>query len=419
MRILHVTHQYPPAIGGSEKYVADLSEELVTRGHQVDVFTSRSLDYNTWKSELPARERANGVEVYRFRSIRRTRLVWAVLRWSLGRYWATGARGYETLILFGGGPLCPGMFRRILAEGRGYDVIHLNCLVYSHVWYGYWAARRRGVPVVLTPHTHIGQKATYALGYQLRALHGCDHVIADTEGEREFLLALGLDPLRVTTVGVGLRPAAYPERDKGACRARLGLPADAFVVLFLGRQVEYKGLGTALDAIVRLRSDNPQIRYLVVGPDTEYSRRLLAQCADRSMVVSLGKVPDDVRLDALSSCDCLVLPSAGEAFGIAFLEAWIMGKPVIGPRMPAITSLVSEGRDGWLVPVGNPVAIAGALQRWIDDPALVRQMGENGRRKVLERYTCARAAESAEAVYLRTLGTHDRAQAAGSRPLDA
>jgi glycosyltransferase involved in cell wall biosynthesis len=220
-------------------------------------------------------------------------------------------------------------------------------------------------------------------------------------------------------VGVGLRPEAYPARDKGLCRARLGLPPDAFVVLFLGRQVEYKGLGTALSAIVSLRREHPQILYLVVGPDTEYSSRLFAQSADRSVVVSLGMVPDDTRLDALGACDCLVLPSGGEAFGIAFLEAWIMGKPVIGPQMPAVTSLISEGHDGWLVPIGDPVAIANALRRWVRDPALARQMGDNGRRKVLERYTCARVAESVEAAYLRALSTHGRAQAAGKSPLDA
>ena len=56
MRMLYVTHQYPPAIGGSEKYVGDLSQELAARGHQVDVFTSRSRDYHTWKNELGPRE---------------------------------------------------------------------------------------------------------------------------------------------------------------------------------------------------------------------------------------------------------------------------------------------------------------------------------------------------------------------------
>jgi glycosyltransferase involved in cell wall biosynthesis len=403
MRVLHVTHQYPPAIGGSEKYIADLSEELVARGHQVDVFTSRSLDYRTWKNELGPRERANGVDVYRFRSMRRTEFVWRVLHWSQWKYWPTRARRYEPLILFGGGPLCPGMFATMLFRLPRYDLVHLNCLVYGHVAYGYWAARCRGVPVVVTPHAHVGQEYTYGVGYQLDVLRGSDHVVADTEGEREFLIELGLDPRRVTTAGTGLRPELYPLRDVAACRRRLGLPEDAFVMLFLGRQVEYKGLGTALEAFLRLKPEWPALHFLVVGPETEFSRQLFAPYHDLPGLTNLGAVPDDVRLDALNACDCLVLPSAGEAFGIVFLEAWIMGKPVIGPLTPAVSTLVRDGRDGSLVPLGDPAAIATALRAWLDAPGLAREMGARGRARVLQQYTQARVTDVLEDVYRQTL----------------
>ena len=403
MRVLHVTHQYPPAIGGSEKYIADLSEELGRRGHQVDVFTSRSLDYHTWKGELRPRECTNGVNVYRFRSMRRTGFVWRVLHWSLGRYWHSRSRRYEPFILFGGGPLCPGMFAALLARLPRYDLVHLNCLVYSHVAYGYLAARWRDVPVVVTPHLHINQEATYGIGYQLDVLRGSDHVIAVTEGERGFLLGLGLDPWRVTSAGNGIQLASYAVRDRMACRQRLGLPEDAFVMLFLGRQVKYKGLATALKAFLVLQKQYPHLHFLVVGPETDYSRRLFAGYGRLPGVMNLGAVSDDVRLDALNACDCLVLPSEGEAFGIVFLEAWIVGKPVIGPRTPAISTVIRDGVDGWLVPLDDPVAIATGLKRWIGSPGLARQMGENGRQRVLKRYTQSHIADVVEGVYLQTL----------------
>lgn len=410
MHVLHVTHQYPPAIGGSERYIADLSEELAARGHQVDVFTSRSLDYHTWKSELGPYEHVNGVNVYRFRSMRRTWFVWRVLRWSLGHYWKTHSRWAEPFILFGGGPLCPGMFASLLSRLPRYDLVHLNCLVYSHVIYGYLAARWRNVPVVVTPHAHIGQEATYGVGFQLDVLRGSDHVVADTEGERDFMLRLGLDPWRVTTAGSGLLPELYPTRDALACRRRLALPENAFVVLFLGRQVEYKGLGTVLRACLALQKHYPHLVLLVVGPETDYSRQLFARHAGLPGVINLGAVSDDVRLDALNACDCLVLPSAGEAFGIVFLEAWIVGKPVIGPHTAAVATLIRNGQDGWLVPLNDPGAIVTALKRWMDSPALARQMGEAGRRRVLYRYTRARIADVVEGVYLQTLRARRRAQ---------
>ena len=403
MRVLHVTHQYPPAIGGSEKYIADLSEALEARGHTVDVFTSRSLDYRTWKTELPPHEERNGVDIRRFRSMRRTGVVWDILDWALRKYWSTGSALYEPFIMLGGGPICPGMFTAILARASAYDLVHLNCLVYGHAAYGYAAARLRHVPIVVTPHAHTEQPNTHAIGYQMRVLQGSDHVIAVTEAERAFLCQKGLSPRRVTTAGNGLRLESYPRRDALACRRLLGLPDDAFVVLFLGRQVEYKGLGTTVEAFRRLRARNPRVHLLVVGPETDFSRRLFAGLGDRSGIVNLGRVSDDVRLDALNACDCLVLPSRGEAFGIVFLEAWLMGKPVIGPRSAAVETVITDGRDGFLVPVGDPRAVEVALERWISEPSLARKMGVKGRERVLERYTTSRIADIVEGVYLRTL----------------
>lgn len=411
MRVLHVTHQYPPAIGGSEKYIADLSEELVSRGHQVDVFTSRSLDYHTWKNELGPREKVNGVNVYRFRSMRRTDFVWRVLHWSQSRYWRTRSRVYEPFILFGSGPSCPGMFAAMLSRLPQYDLAHLNCLVYSHVTYGYLAARWRDVPVIVTPHVHTNQEVTYGITYQLNVLRGSDHIIADTDGERNLLLGLGVPPWRVTTAGIGMRPESFPMRDAMACRQRLGLPRDAFVMLFLGRQVEYKGLETALRAFSALRKLHDNLHFLVVGPETDYSRQLFARYDNLPGLTNLGTVSDDVRMDALNACDCLVLPSAGEAFGIVFLEAWLMGKPVIGPRTMAVSTVIHDGQDGWLVPLDAPEAIAVGLKSWIDSPSLARQMGERGRRQVLQRYTQTRIADVVEGVYQRTLRARQRAQA--------
>ncbi|MGD2178038.1 MAG: glycosyltransferase family 4 protein, partial [Anaerolineae bacterium] len=344
MRVLHVTHQYAPAIGGSEKYIADLSEGMVGRGHQVDVFTSRSLDYRTWKNELPPRETKNGVDIYRFRSMQRTDFVWRVLNWSLRRYWATRARWYQPFIVFGGGPICPGLFTAMLSRLPAYELVHLNCLVYSHSVYGYAAARWRDVPVVVTPHVHTEQEATYGIGYQMEILRGSDHVIAVTDAERQFLCGKGLSPWRVTTAGNGLRPESYPTRDVAACRRRLGLPEDAFVLLFLGRQVEYKGLKPTLDAFRLLQAGYRHLHFLVVGPETDFSRRLFAGHDQVPRVTNLGRVSDETRLDALNACDCLVLPSRGEAFGIVFLEAWIVGKPVIGPCTSAVSTVIRDGR---------------------------------------------------------------------------
>jgi glycosyltransferase involved in cell wall biosynthesis len=300
------------------------------------------------------------------------------------------------------------MLAKLLSQAQQYDLVHLNGLVYSHSAYAYWAIRRQSIPIVVTPHVEMAHRATYDLGYQSKVLRDSDHVLAVTEGERDFLIERGLSPWRVTTAGNGVCVEAFPRRDAAACRRRLGLPVDAFVVLFLGRQVKYKGVGTALDAFARLRERFPQLHLVVAGPETDYSRRLFSRWHGQPGLANVGRVSEKERLDLLNACDCFVLPSAGEAFGIVYLEAWSVGKPVIGVDTRAVSTVISNGVDGWLVPADDPDSLAAALSRWIETPALARQMGERGRAKVLSRYTMARVADVVEGVYRRTLRAADR-----------
>jgi glycosyltransferase involved in cell wall biosynthesis len=408
MRFLHVTHQYPPALGGAERYIADLSEELVRRGHQVDVFTSRSRDFHTWKSELPPVESLNGVNIYRFRSMQRRAWVWQVLHFGLRHYERTRSRRYELPIFFGGGPLAPGILWTMLTQGRRYDLIHLNCLVYGHVAYGYWAARRLGVPVVVTPHAHAGQDSTYNLGYQRDVMFGCDHVIAVTPAERDLFLDLGLDPWRVSVSGNGLNPGQYPPGQRSDARRRLGLPDEGFIVLFLGRKSDYKGLDVTLEAYAALQSQGLKVGLLAVGPETDYSRALWPRYQGLPGLHVLEAVSDEDKLAALAACDCLVLPSTGEAFGIVFLEAWLLDKPVIGARVLAVSSVIRDGYDGLLAVPGDAADLAACIARLVADPDLARRMGISGHDQVLRRYTIPRIVDRVEGIYLRVLRRRQR-----------
>ncbi len=271
--------------------------------------------------------------------------------------------------------MAPGMLRAILARGRRYDLIHLNCMIYSHVAYGYWAARRLGVPVVVTPHLHAGHEVTYDLGYQRSVLFGCDHVIADTPAERDLLLGMGLDPWRVSIGGTGLYPDDYPSKQQSVARHQLGLPDDQFVILFLGRKTHYKGLDTALEAYATLQSQGLKVAFLAVGPETDYSQAFWSRYEGLPGLHVLGSVSDEEKLAALAACDCLVLPSTGEAFGIVFLEAWLMGKPVIGARVLAVSAVINDGRDGLLAAPGDIADLAACIARLAADPDLAHGMG--------------------------------------------
>lgn len=405
MRILHVSHQYAPAIGGAERYIVDLSEALVRRGHQVDVFTSRALDYRTWHNELPVRETINGVNVRRFDALPRRGHTWQALDIGMGNYWPKRSSFYAPLIFYGNGPIMPGLFWAILTQAQRYDLIHINHLHYAHAATAFAAARRRGLPVVTTPHLHAEQRETYDVGYMQEVLRGSEIIFAVTGAEQDFLVRQGFPPLQVVTGGNSLNMAHFPPQDVATARAHLGIPTDAFVVLFLGRKTEYKGLEPSLRAFMALRRTHPNAYFLAVGPETDASKQLWQQVRqDEGEVPNLRVHPavtDEERLATLAAADVLLLPSTGEAFGIVYLEAWAYGKPVIGAPIQAVKALISEGVDGWLIEPTQVEAITARLAWLADHPTAAQAAGAAGRAKLLQRYTIERITDIVEGSYFR------------------
>ena len=118
---------------GAERYIIDLSEELVRRGHCVDVFTSRSTDYRSWCDTLSPHEHLDGVNVYRFRSLRRVAWTWSALRHGYDGWWRIPAGFDEPLIFVGHGPVGPGMFLGHLAAcAQQHHLIHITTWTMWH-----------------------------------------------------------------------------------------------------------------------------------------------------------------------------------------------------------------------------------------------------------------------------------------------
>ena len=394
-----MTHQYRPALGGSEQHVINSSEELVRRGHQVDVFTTRSLDYQSWRNELAGREQLAGVNVWRFRSLQRRTSTFRLLEFGYGHYQPQRARLYEPLILYGNGPVAPGLFLSLLLRGGRYDVVHVNTLPYAHVWYTALAARWRRVPLVITPFLHVKQAGIFDVEPYNAALRRADIVMAMTPTEQAYLTAHGVDPNRIRLGGVGVQSSELIPEPRGVWRAQFGIPEGAYAVLFVGRRADYKGLDTLLEAFARLRREDERVVLVVAGPTTPYWEGLRARYPGLEGIVECGRVSDADKARLLDACDLLVLPSTGESFGIVFVEAWTLGKPVIGARSGAVADMIAEGQDGLLIAPGDAEELACKIGMLKDNAELGRYLGEQGQRKVQARYTVARVTDDLERIY--------------------
>jgi glycosyltransferase involved in cell wall biosynthesis len=187
----------------------------------------------------------------------------------------------------------------------------------------------------------------------------------------------------VVGAGANVFPAAAPRRDDGR------------TVVFVGRDFARKGGPVLLEAFARVRRAVPKARLLVAGPPAPDRRRI------PEGVFFLGRVPRDELAALFSQSTVFALPSLREPFGIAFLDAMACGLPCVGTRVEAVPEIVREGETGLLVPPGDPVPLALALERLLAEPALARAMGARGRARVSASGLWSHAAERLERALAR------------------
>lgn len=165
----------------------------------------------------------------------------------------------------------------------------------------------------------------------------------------------GVEPWRAHVIRPGVDLAAFAPGDAGEARARLGLPADAFVVVAARRLVARMGIDTLLDAWPP--GDGSLL--LVVGDGPERDR--LERRAPGSARF-LGRVSDEVLADVYRAADLAVLPSlALEGFGLAALEALACGTPVVAADVGGLPEAIDGLADDLLVPPGDAAALRARL----------------------------------------------------------
>jgi phosphatidyl-myo-inositol dimannoside synthase len=216
----------------------------------------------------------------------------------------------------------------------------------------------------------------------------------------------GVDERRVHLVPLGVDRApngdsysrAVLDEQAAAVKRRHGLDGRR-VVLTLARLTQRKGQDTAILALVEVLKRRSDVKYLVAG--TGPDRRRLECLAERlgvsDDVVFAGNVPEEEKAAYFRACDVFVMLSRQddcwvEGFGLAFLEAALEAKPVVGTDHGGVPDAVVHGRTGLIVPPSDPAAAAEAIMTLLDDAALARDLGEMGRQRASEEFTWQRTA---------------------------
>jgi phosphatidylinositol alpha-1,6-mannosyltransferase len=154
----------------------------------------------------------------------------------------------------------------------------------------------------------------------------------------------------------------------------------------MSRVERYKGHDELIDCWPRVTSELPNAQLVIVGRGDDADRlRAKAQGAGvADSVVFTGFVADGVMRALLRRCNVFAMPSRGEGFGLAYLEAMRQGLPCIGSDADAASDVVLDGETGCIVRAGDNAGLVGVLTELLSDPHRAARLGEAGRRRERE-----------------------------------
>lgn len=227
-----------------------------------------------------------------------------------------------------------------------------------------------------------------------------------------------------TVVGMGRAPESVhtvlncvdvsrwdPSTDGSALRRELGIAADAPLMASVSRLFSWKGQRELLQAFALVQKELPAARLLIVGADereahqgsfTEELQVLARELGVAASVVFTGARSDIARV--MAACDVFTLPSFEEPFGLVFLEAMAMRRPVAALSNGGTPEVVEHGRAGLLSEPYDIEAYAKNVLTLLKDSELRARMGEYGRQRVVDYFNAERMARDAVTAYQAILG---------------
>ena len=296
---------------------------------------------------------------------------------------------------------------RLLRFIRRESIALLHCHLFTASYFGAGVARMAGVGAVLeTCHGpevwRIGKglRGSFWVDRQLGRL--VDRYIAVSHAAARHLIATKRVPgtkVRVIHNGRDLdRFAPTDSRRRAATRAALGL-GDQPACLTLARLDDQKGHRHLIDALAILAPRHPHLVILLAG-EGPLEPALRAQCAALGLadrVRFLGHRRDVPEL--LEAADLVVLPSLYEGLPLVAIEALAAMRPMVATEVDGTPEVVIHERTGLLAPPANPPALAAAIERLLDDPALASRLASEGCRFVRENFALRRQIEQTAALY--------------------
>jgi glycosyltransferase involved in cell wall biosynthesis len=280
-----------------------------------------------------------------------------------------------------------GRVRRILAGIRP-DVLHTHFLT----GYGYWGAFSGFRPFIMTvwgDDVYLTPHQSFLKGKLARAvLRRADLVTGDSEDILDHAVAMGADRSVCHVVQWGVDLDAFRPGVETGVRERLGIPADAPVVISIRSFTQpYYNIDTIVGIVPRVLSAHPEAHFVFAGNEGDDAgfREMAGGLGVDERAHFVGRIPHEQLPGYLATSDVFISVPSVDATAVSLLEAMACGSSVIVSNLASALEWVTDGESGLSVPPRDARALEAAVLRLIESPDLREGLGRRAAGIVRER----------------------------------
>jgi alpha-1,3-mannosyltransferase len=367
MKILHVSPSFHPCVGGIERYVEELCENLVKMGHTSDVVCLNTCVYS--RGKLPEYQEYRGTKVFRipYRAIGKSRDKRA------------DKRGFYQIS------------PKIFSFMGSYDIIHVHALGFLSDFTVFTKPLHRK-PVIISPHGGFFHTKRLNLLKRLLfhswiklVLRGNETVVSSVN---DYNLFSNISKCSMVSYSIHTEDFDMKRKEDGS-------------ILFIGRLSPNKRLDRVIGMLFFLKKKNPNIRLYIVGDGpTEELREIVKEKKLEKNVLFTGRISEKDKLRYLSRASMFVSASEYEAFGLSVVEAMAAGVPVIANNIHSFRNLIKNRENGFLVDFSKPKEVAGLINKL--DKKKLTSISVSAK-KSAKKYDWSETAKEIESLYKKHL----------------
>jgi glycosyltransferase involved in cell wall biosynthesis len=366
LRVAHLIESSGP--GGAERVVAELATSLQAAGTQNVVFLPAHGE--NWLREQLA---GSGVAIDSFRIER---------------------------------ALSPACARKLAHAFRALEISVAHSHEFSMAVYGGWAARRAGIPHLITMHggRYYAQRLRRRLALRAAIALSAHTVAVSTSVARALSDDLRVRRSRIVTIPNGVR---YLAPSHVTLRKELRLTAADRLIVAVGNLYPVKGHRHLVDALALLAERHPSLHLAIAGRGGEEAT-LNSRANEQGLAerVHLLGLRSDVSA-VLAAADIFALPSLSEGLPLALIEAMFAGRPIVASNVGEVAAALADGQAGVLVEPANAPALAVALDALLQDPARAKSLGDHAARRAIDCYELNGMVCRYARLYQQSVGTCD------------